>query len=66
MAFIETIEKALGVTAAKNFLPMQQGDVPLTSADTDLLRSLTGSVPTTNIETGVKAFVDWYRSYYRV
>lgn len=66
MAFIETIEKALGVTAAKNFLPMQQGDVPLTSADTDLLRSLTGSVPTTNIETGVQAFVDWYRSYYRV
>jgi UDP-glucuronate 4-epimerase len=66
MTFIETIERALDVTARKNFLPMQKGDVPLTSAATDLLQNLTGSVPTTNIETGVRAFVEWYRGYYRV
>ena len=37
MTFIETIEKALGQEAKKNFLPMQAGDVLATYADTCLL-----------------------------
>ena len=33
MAFIEAIESALGKHATKEFLPLQDGDVPATSAD---------------------------------
>ena len=66
MAFIEAIEKALGRPATKNFMDIQPGDVPATWANGDLLKSLTGYTPQTNVETGVKAFVDWYRDYYSV
>lgn len=64
MAFIEAIEKALGQPATRNFMDMQPGDVPATWADGSLLKSLTGYTPKTDVETGVKAFVDWYRDYY--
>ena len=66
MSFIEAIEKALGQPAKKNFMDMQPGDVPATWANGDLLKSLTGYTPRTDVETGVKAFVDWYRDYYNV
>lgn len=66
MAYIEAIEKALGQTATKNFMDMQPGDVPATWADGALLKKLTGYSPKTNVETGVQAFVDWYRDYYSV
>lgn len=66
MAFIEAIEKALGQPATKNFMDMQPGDVPATWANGDLLKSLTGYTPQTDVETGVRAFVDWYRDYYNV
>jgi UDP-glucuronate 4-epimerase len=62
MPFIETIERKLGKTAIKNFLPLQPGDVTETYADVSLLRELIGYVPETPIEVGVGAFVDWYRS----
>ncbi|WMT86749.1 NAD-dependent epimerase/dehydratase family protein [Pelagibacterium sp. 26DY04] len=63
MPFIETIEKCLGRTANKTMLPMQQGDVVATYANEGLLEALTGFVPGIDVETGVKAFVDWYRRY---
>jgi len=66
MAFIEAIEKALEQPATKNFMDMQPGDVPATWADGALLKSLTGYTPQTDVKTGVKAFVDWYRDYYEV
>lgn len=66
MAFIEAIEGALGQPAAKNFMDMQPGDVPATWADGALLQKLTGYTPKTDVTTGVKAFVDWYRDYYDV
>ena len=66
MAFIEAIEAALGQPATKNFMDMQPGDVPATWADGALLQRLTGYTPKTDVTTGVKAFVDWYRDYYEV
>jgi len=66
MRLIEIIEGELGKAAAKNFLPMQPGDVRATFADvTDLARDI-GFAPATPIEEGVKRFVAWYRAYYRV
>ncbi|RYD62909.1 MAG: NAD-dependent epimerase/dehydratase family protein, partial [Sphingomonadales bacterium] len=64
MDYIGAIERALGKTAIKNMLPMQQGDVPATEASSALLKNLTGYVPSTPPEEGVAKFVDWYRERY--
>jgi len=65
MAFIEAIEQALGKTATKNFLPLQDGDVPATFADVTELADWTGFRPGTPVREGVANFVNWYRSYYK-
>ncbi|MCY2976040.1 MAG: NAD-dependent epimerase [Planctomycetota bacterium] len=64
--FIEVIEKAIGRTAVKNYLPMQMGDVPATYADVADLQADIGFTPDTSIEYGVQKFVDWYRSYHNI
>jgi UDP-glucuronate 4-epimerase len=64
--FIGAIESALGITAAKRFLPMQDGDVPATFADTQLLNEWVGFSPSTPIQQGVDNFVAWYRDYYKL
>ena len=66
MAFVEAIEEALGTTAQKNFMPLQDGDVPATYADTDALNEWTGFAPATSVKDGVGRFVAWYRDYHRV
>lgn len=65
ITFIEAIEKELGMKSRKNFLPMQQGDVPATRANVDDLIRDTGFKPSTSVETGVANFVRWYRDYFR-
>ncbi|SFJ74161.1 NAD-dependent epimerase/dehydratase family protein [Jannaschia pohangensis] len=61
--FINAIEAALGKTARRNLMDMQPGDVPATWADTGLLTDLLGHpLPRTDIQDGVRAFVDWYRA----
>lgn len=64
MRFIEVIEKNLGVAAKKNMMPIQPGDVPSTVADISKLKKL-GWQPTTNIDEGIKNFIDWYKDYYK-
>jgi len=61
--FIAAIEQALGKPAIRNLLPMQKGDVPQTYAAPDLLKALTGYVPQTDVPTGVRNFVEWYRTW---
>ncbi|CAB1367436.1 NAD-dependent epimerase [Denitratisoma oestradiolicum] len=65
MEFIGTLEQALGRQATKNFLPMQDGDVPATYADTEALRRATGFAPATPLASGIANFVAWYREYHR-
>ena len=64
--YIGCIEDALGMTAQKNLLPLQDGDVPATYADVDALKDWVGFTPATDIRDGIGRFVDWYRGYYRV
>ncbi|MBI1770280.1 MAG: NAD-dependent epimerase [Bacteroidetes bacterium] len=64
--FIETIELKLGMRAKKNFLPMQDGDVPETFADVDDLINSVGFRPSTPIEVGIGKFIDWYLDYYKI
>ncbi len=62
--FIDSIERECGHKAIRNNLDMQKGDVPATWADATQLRELTGYAPSTPFETGVRAFVAWYRDYF--
>ena len=64
MDYITALEDAMGVEAEKNMMPMQQGDVPATLASNDLLKALTGFTPTTSVQDGVRAFVQWYKTHY--
>jgi UDP-glucuronate 4-epimerase len=64
--FIEVLESKLGRKAVKNFLPMQDGDVPETYADIEDLTKDVGFRPSTSIDTGIGQFVEWYLSYYKV
>lgn len=64
MHFIKVLETTIGIEAQKNYLPMQDGDVPATYADVTDLVADTGYKPSTPIERGVERFVVWYRQYY--
>ncbi|MBN8576843.1 MAG: NAD-dependent epimerase [Cytophagales bacterium] len=64
--FIEVLENKLGKKAVKNFLPLQDGDVPATFANVDDLVNAVDFKPGTPIETGIGNFVTWYRSYYKI
>ncbi|MCQ4145330.1 NAD-dependent epimerase [Vogesella sp. AC12] len=65
MDFIEATEAACGREAVKQYLPMQDGDVPVTYADTARLRAAVGFSPDTPLRDGMQAFVDWYRDYHQ-
>ncbi|WP_219094856.1 NAD-dependent epimerase [Pseudomonas sp. UMAB-40] len=64
--FVECLETALGITAQRNYLPMQQGDVIKTWADVSALTDWVGFSPHVEVEAGVKQFVTWYRDFYQV
>jgi UDP-glucuronate 4-epimerase len=66
MRYIELLETCLGRTAAKNFLPLQPGDVPETWADVSDLTEAIGYRPTTPVEIGIERFVAWYLEYYGI
>ena len=66
MTYINVLERALGREAEKRLLPLQDGDVVATYAQTAALQEEFGFVPTTSITEGIRRFVDWYRAYYRV
>ena len=66
MKVIGLLEAATGITPVLDLQPMQAGDVPRTFADIEAIRADLGYQPTTSIETGVPAFVEWYRAYHRL
>jgi UDP-glucuronate 4-epimerase len=61
---IDLLEQACGREAVRTYLPMQPGDVPATYADISAIQRDLGFAPTTPIDKGVPAFVEWYRSYH--
>ncbi|MCX7098120.1 MAG: NAD-dependent epimerase [Methylococcales bacterium] len=66
LTFIETLENCLGIEAAKNFLPLQPGDVPDTYADVSDLANDLGYKPGTPLQKGISNFVEWYSHFYRI
>ena len=63
MDYISAIEDALGITAEKELLPLQPGDVPDTFADVDDLVRDYDYKPSINVKEGVEKFIDWYKEY---
>ena len=60
MDYVHAVEKALGKKGKIVYKPMQPGDVPKTYADVQSLFDYINFKPSTDIETGIKAFVDKY------
>ena len=66
MDYIKNLEKALGLEAIVEFLPMQDGDVQATEADVTQLENQFDYRPSVNVADGVANFVAWYKSYYKI
>mgnify|MGYP002523687268 CR=1 FL=1 len=63
MEFVHALECALGKKAEFEMLPMQPGDVYMTSADTSKISRELGYAPTVNINEGTRRFAEWYIKY---
>lgn len=66
MIFISELESLLGKKAKKVYLEMQPGDILKTYADVSELERDIDFKPKTNIKDGLKAFVSWYKDYYKI
>lgn len=64
--FISAIEKACGIEAQKVNYPMQDGDVPVTYADTSKLNQAVGFSPDTDLQSGINRFVAWFKEYHKL
>src|SRR3546814_2806049 len=63
--FIAILEEIIGVDAIQQRAPMQPGDVVRTYADTTAIERDFGFKPSTPLETGLGAFVSWYKDYFK-
>jgi len=66
MDYIKALENALGIEADKDFLPLQDGDVPDTFANVDDLIKEFSYKPDMPVQQGVENFVEWYKGYYKI
>tara|TARA_Y100000294_G_C8291798_1_gene231096 strand:- start:61 stop:456 length:396 start_codon:yes stop_codon:yes gene_type:complete len=64
MDMVAMIEKELGKKAIIDFQPMQLGDVPESFADIEKSIELLGYKPKTNVDIGVRNFLEWYIDYF--
>jgi UDP-glucuronate 4-epimerase len=62
--FLRILEQHLGEDAVVEEAPLQSGDVETTFADVGALAEAVGFSPTTAIETGLAAFVEWFDHYH--
>jgi UDP-glucuronate 4-epimerase len=65
-SLIELLAKNLGMEVRIERLPMQPGDVPITYADISRAQRELGYQPSTDIEQGVRLFVDWFKAARRL
>lgn len=66
MAFIRAIEEELDIEANIEYQPIQPGDVPRSYADAEDLYNYIQFKPQTSVRQGIKEFVSWYRTYFKV
>jgi len=58
---VRLIEKSAQKKTRLEYLPMQEGDVVLTFADISKARKKLNYKPETNIETGIKKYIEWFK-----
>lgn len=58
--FVGTLARLLNKEPRLEFLPMQPGDVPMTCADVEKLRTRVGFEPATPLDVGLARFVEWF------
>lgn len=63
MDFIHTLEDAIGKKAEMVMMPMQQGDVYQTYADTSKLECDFEYKPTITLKVGMEKFIKWFKSH---
>lgn len=66
MDYIKCIENSIGREAKKDFLPMQQGDVYQTYADSSAIAEATGFKPNTPLQEGIDRTVSWFKKFYNL
>ena len=66
MTFIDSLEKELGIFSLKRFKDMQPGDVEGTFSDNESLKKWINFTPETTLKEGMKNFIEWYKSYYKI
>lgn len=64
--FVQCLEKELGKKAVKEYKDLQKGDVVKTCADIEKSVKMLDFNPKTSVEVGIKNFVNWYKSYYKI
>jgi len=62
--FIEVIETSIGIKANKKYMDMQLGDVSVTSANIEKIKSAVNFKPKTSITEGLPIFINWYKDFY--
>ena len=64
--YINALEEAIGKKAKIQLLPNELCELTTTWADSSKLAKRYQVVPGTPLEVGIKHFVEWYKSYYKV
>ena len=64
--FLKIIEKHLNKKAKIKNFPLQPGDVKKTHASINKLKKYSSYSPKTDIDLGIKKFIDWYRKYFKI
>ena len=64
--YLRVLEQNIGKKAKIKNLGIQRGDIVKTSADLSKISKEIGFYPKTNIETGIKKFVNWYKEYHKI
>lgn len=62
--YVNEIEKYLKLKSLQKKLPLQKGDVEKVNANILKLKKISKIKSFTNINKGIKKFIDWYRQYY--
>lgn len=65
LKFIKKIEKSLNKKAKIKFLPLQKGDVEITSGSMDDTIKYLNYKPKFSLDYGIKTFINWYKKYYK-
>ena len=63
MDIVSLIESNLNKKASIKFSPIQPGDVEKTNANIEKSKNMLGYNPITNVDKGIKNFIEWYKKY---